>query len=117
MNFDSLVELVDQLSGFENRVLKLLKNESHVLVIVNHKSPKILKNVKKKMPQDSFIVHCCHEPNEVDAKDWAIGLSSKKFLIADQGTAAGFEFDTVLIVFDINDRNNIPLPLPTHISQ
>ena len=103
----NVVELVDQLSGFENRVLKLLKNESHVLVIVNHKSPKILKNVKKKMPQDSFIVHCCHEPNEVDAKDWAIGLSSKKFLIADQGTAAGFEFDTVLIVFDINDRNNM----------
>ena len=38
--------------------------------------------------------------DEDEASEWISGRSEKKFLIADEVTVAGYEFDTVIIVTD-----------------
>ena len=85
------------LSNFRTNVLSLVKNEKKVLIIFAHSFSK-LDLVKSKLPQDSLIVHAYDEANEEEACEWISGKSGKKFLIADHQTAAGYEFDTVIVV-------------------
>ena len=44
---------------------------------------------------------------EEDALDWVLGKSSKKFLITDEWTVAGFEFDTMIILGYDHQMNDI----------
>ena len=85
------------LSTFQSNVLNLVINEQKVLIILAYSSSK-LSLVKNKLPQDNFIVHRYDERNEEEACKWINGRSGKKFLIADEHTVAGFEFDAVIIV-------------------
>ena len=92
------------LSNFQTSVLNLVKNDQKVLIIlVFSRGPKL---VKSKLPQDSFIVHKHDEANEGEACEWISGRSSKKFLIADADTVAGYEFDTVIILSGKDRKNN-----------
>ena len=84
------------LSNLQTSVLKLVKNDQKVLIILPYSDK--LDLVKSKLPQDSFIVHKYCEANEEEACEWISGRSGKKFLIADHHTVAGYEFDTVIIV-------------------
>ena len=91
-----LVHEDDNLSNFQDKVLSLVINEQKVLII--DASVDKLDLLKIKLPHDSFIVHTMYETNEEEACEWISGTSGKKFLIAEQETVAGYEFDTVIIV-------------------
>jgi len=92
-----LIHEDSNLSNFQTSVLNLVENEQRVLMILPYYGEKIYL-VERKLPQDSFIVHKLNEANEEEACEWISGRSSNKFLIADQQTVAGYEFDTVIIV-------------------
>ena len=47
------------------------------------------------------------EANEKEVCDWISGASNKKYLITDHLTVTGFEFETVVIVSDEQDKDNI----------
>jgi hypothetical protein len=47
------------------------------------------------------------EANEKEVCDWISGASKKKYLITDHLTVTGFEFETVVIVSDEQDKDNI----------
>ena len=47
------------------------------------------------------------EANEKEVCDWISGTSNKKYLITDHLTVTGFEFETVLIVADVQFKNDI----------
>merc|ERR1711971_1292836 len=94
------------LSNLQTSVLNLVKNEQKVLIILPYSSSK-LDLVKRKLPQDSFIVHKYNELIEEEACEWISGRSSKKFLIADDETVAGYEFDTVTIVAHKDHKDDI----------
>ena len=97
----------EALSGFKRKVLKLVKNEQKVLIIVPFGDYINLHYVKSKLPKKNFIVHQRYDANEEEACEWIRGSSSKKFLVADGGTVIGFEFDTVIIVANEYDKDNI----------
>ena len=86
------------MSDFDENVLKLVENDKKVLVIFTYVTRKDFDLVKNKIAKDNHIVHVYDEANEKEAGDWISGESDKKYLIADWGTVAGFEFDTVIIV-------------------
>ena len=96
------------LSNFQSNVLSLVENEQKVLII-NYFSRRtgIFDLIEPKLPQESFIVHKYDEANEEEACKWISGRSGKKFLITDQDTVAGFEFDAVIIVVEKIDKDNI----------
>ena len=94
------------LSNFQRNVLSLVENE-HKVLIIDYDTRK-LDLVKSKLPQDSFIVHTRFEANEEEEVcEWISGKSGKKFLIADQDTVAGYEFDTVIIVVSEYSKDTI----------
>ena len=47
------------------------------------------------------------DANEKEVCDWISDRSNKKYLITDHLTVTGFEFDTVLIVADLQFKNDI----------
>ena len=85
------------LSYFDVSALSLVENEHKVLLIMAFSNDK-LHLIKNKLPENNFIIHTNDEKNEVEACEWVCGKSSKKFLIADADTVAGFEFSTVIMV-------------------
>ena len=94
-----LIHEDEDLSNFQSNVLNLVGNEQKVLIIVHYSSK--LDLVESKLPQGSFVVHTLwNEANEEEACEWINERSGKKFLIADEYTVAGFEFDTVILVTD-----------------
>ena len=96
----------EALSGFKSKVLKLVENEQKVLIILPF--GRINLNIlKSKLPKDNFIVHKLNDANEEEACEWIRGSSSKKFLVADNYTVIGFEFDTVIIVANEDKKDNI----------
>ena len=101
-----VIQSDQNLSNFEENVLKLVQNDKKVLVILPY-SPKGIDLVKNKIPKDNFIVHVHNEANEKEAGDWISGESDKKYLIADHHTVAGFEFETVIIVTRENHKDQI----------
>ena len=93
------------LSNFQTNVLSLVQNEKKVLIIDAFSDK--LNLVKSNLPQDSYIVHTYNEANEEDACEWISGKSGKKFLIADNRTVAGYEFETVIIVAPEDYKDSI----------
>ena len=47
------------------------------------------------------------EANEKEVCDWISGTSNKKYLITDHLTVTGFEFETVVIVSDVESKDSI----------
>lgn len=91
------------LLNFQTNVLTLVENDPKVLIITYTE----FNLLKSKLPQDDFIVHTISNANEEEAHEWISGKSDKKFLIADDPTVAGCEFDTVIIVFRKHRRDLI----------
>ena len=94
------------LSNFQSNVLSLVDNEQKVLIIKCHSEK--LDLIKNKLPQDSFIIHSFIEADEEEeACEWISGKSGKKFLITDDETVDGYEFDTVIIVVPEDEKDRI----------
>ena len=100
--------LDENLTSFETRVLKWVKNEKKVLIIVVSDFSAIFDLVKGQIAQDDLIVHGArNDVNEEETIDWIDDISNKKYLITDHLTVTGFEFDTVIIVADEELRHEI----------
>ena len=98
----------ENLTGFEDKVLKLVENEKKVLIIVISDFSQSFDLVRSKIAQNDVIVHgAWNEVNETEASDWITEKSEKKYLITDHLTVTGFEFDTVIIVADENFKDEI----------
>ena len=98
----------ENLTGFQDKVLKLVKHEKKVLIIVVSDFPAIFDIVRSKIAQNDVIVHgAWNEANEEETVDWITDQSKKKYLITDHLTVTGFEFETVLIVADVQFKNDI----------
>ena len=94
------------LSYFDVSVLSLMENEHKVLLIMAFSNDK-LHLIKNKLPENNFIIHTNDEKNEEEACEWVCGKSSKKFLIADADTVAGYEFSTVIMVVHKDMKDNV----------
>ena len=100
--------LDENLTSFQENVLKLVQNDKKVLIIVVSDFSPIFDLVISKISQDDLIVHTAWtEVNEEEAIDWITDKSDKKYLITDHLTVTGFEFDTVIIVADEELRHEI----------
>ena len=100
--------LDENLTSFDTRVLKWVNNEKNVLIIVVSDFPAMFDLVKVQIAQDDVIVHgAWNDVNEEETIDWITNRSDKKYLITDHLTVTGFELDTVIIVADQNDENEI----------
>ena len=100
--------LDENLTSFETRVLKWVKNEKKVLIIVVSDEEPIFGLVRDQIAQDDVIVHgAWNDVNEEETIDWITNRSDKKYLITDHLTVTGFEFDTVIIVAEEKDENEI----------
>ena len=100
--------LDENLTGFQNEILKLVENEKKVLIIVVSDFSPIFDLVISKIAQDDVVVHTAwNEVNEEETIDWIADKSDKKYLITDHLTVTGFEFDTVIIVADEELRHEI----------
>ena len=100
--------LDENLTSFETRVLKWVKNEKKVLIIVVSDFSAIFDLVKGQIAQDDVIVHGArNDVNEEETIDWINDKSDKKYLITDHLTVTGFEFDTVIIVAEEKDEKEI----------
>jgi hypothetical protein len=98
--------LDENLTSFQNEVLKLVENEKKVLIIVVSDFSPIFDLVISKIAQDDLIVHTAwNEVNEEETIDWIADKSDKKYLITDHLTVTGF--DTVIIVADEELQNEI----------
>ena len=98
----------ENLTSFEDKVLKLVKKEKKVLIIVVSDEELIFDLVISKIAPDDVIVHTAwNEVNEEETIDWIDDRSDKKYLITDHLTVTGFEFDTVIIVADEELRHEI----------
>ena len=87
----------ENLTGFEEKVMKLVEKDRKVLIIKTCFNDLISKVFECSLKY-SYLVHSMSNPNESGAKDWIAERSTKKFLITDGTTVAGFGFDNVLIV-------------------
>ena len=98
----------ENLTGFEDKVLKLVKNEKKVLIIVVSDFSPISDLVISKIAPDDVIVHLAwNEVNEEETTDWITDRSDKKYLVTDHLTVTGFEFDTVIIVANEHFKDDI----------
>ena len=111
---DAIVCYLDEnLTSFEDKVLKLVQNEKKVLIIAVSDSSPIFDLVISKIAQDDVIVHTAwNEVNEEETIDWITDKSDKKYLITkllitDHLSVTGFEFDSVIIVADEELKNEI----------
>ena len=100
--------LDENLTNFQDNVLKLVQNEKKVLIIVVSDEEPIFGLVRDQIAQDDVIVHTAwNEVNEEETIDWIADKSDKKYLITDHLTVTGFEFDTVIIVAEEKDEKEI----------
>ena len=100
--------LDENLTSFQENVLKLVQNDEKVLIIVVSDFSPIFDLVISKIAQDDLVVHTAWtEVNEEEAIDWITDKSDKKYLITDHLTVTGFEFDTVIIVANEELRHEI----------
>ena len=117
MNLSSSVEEVKVFRNhgslrpdFLKKVLCGFNNNKNFLVIVVSDLPKIFDNIKEAMPTGDVILHYAWNKKDADERevcDWISDKSNKKYLITDNLTVAGFEFETVLIVADVQSKNDI----------
>ena len=100
--------LDENLTSFEDEVLKLVQNEKKVLIIVVSDEKAIFDLVISKIAQNDVIIHTAWiEGDEEETIDWIADKSDKKYLITDHLTVTGFEFDTVIIVANEELRHEI----------
>ena len=98
----------ENLTSFEDKVLKLVQNEKKVLIIVVSDFSPISDLVISKISQDDVIVHLAwNDVNEEETIDWITDRSVKKYLVTDHLTVTGFEFDTVIIVANEHFKDEI----------
>ena len=98
----------ENLTSFEDKVLKLVQNEKKVLIIVVSDFSPISDLVISKLAQDDVIVHLAwNDVNEEETIDWITDRSDKKYLVTDHLTVTGFEFDTVVIVANEHFKDEI----------
>ena len=95
----------ENLLDFQEKVLPCVEKEAKVLVIVVSDLSNIFDLVMSKMFVDEVILY--DESNEEEALQWITGNSEKKYLITDHIAVTGFESETVLIVADVELKNEI----------
>ena len=95
----------ENLLDFQEKVLPFVEKEAKVLVIVVSDLSNIFDLVMSKMFVDEVILY--DESNEEEALQWITGNSEKKYLITDHIAVTGFESETVLIVADVELKNEI----------
>ena len=86
---------------FSNALIEV-KDYKQVLVVVtaNFKSEDLVDFFEKRgMSKNDFLLYCCGYPcEEKEIHEWVTGNSEKKFLITDEWTVAGYEFDVIILV-------------------
>ena len=90
----------------ENTLLREVEEEDNVLVLDLDNTEKLSDLFRAKVSKENSIVYRSWLGEE-DALDWVLGKSSKKFLITDEWTVAGFEFDTMIILGYDHQMNDI----------
>ena len=87
------------------QVLQNVQQDKQVLIVLDFLSYAQMKQFKKKMPKDKFLVYLSYPTDEMPNDDiseiqaWLTEEpSEKKFLLCDQFTAGGYEFASVILV-------------------
>ena len=85
-------------AGF-SKALDSVTDEKQVLIIVLDNTNTLIDLVKQGLSGQEYLDHLSWSPcDEKEVASWIEGTSDVKFVITDEWTVAGFEFDTVILI-------------------
>ena len=82
-----------------------------IVVLINYNIRELIEwlGTKAKLTHKDFLLYYCwdHQSEEHKVREWINGNSNKKFLITDEWTVAGYEFDTTILLVKDDQINLI----------